>query len=530
MSGLEPNGLGRTRSFSAVSADRHFTEARGPKVVVHETPDGRIVADGPDGSLAEGDMSTPADVTTVLQSAIDEGGNVTVQAASQNYSLGVQGTDKEDAQYCLRMRSDTDLEIKGGATLYYNAQNTDASSSENPDVSTPILCEAISNFRIHGHGTIDAGCHPDNMSDTRGSGTYNVMCVKIGIREDTRTGSNDTGCTDWDVEDLTITGAYRHGVESIDYSKRGNFRNLLLDDASGDDDVSISGHSEWVDAIGCTSINKRRVGGWSEVCFEIEDGASHCYCHRCVAIEPTDAGGFLIGKQHGGYSEAEDIGAINCATYGSNQNGLSVFTGRGTIEDINIVNFRGINNDSNGILCHFGDAAQPTIRDLTIEEPKCYGNGQNGLALGGGNSDGMVDDARVIKPKLDNNDAHQMRVTPSSGGEVFKDLEIEEPTLKNSTSAYGITFGGDATNYQGISFLEGARFEGIDWDEINFNVAGIRQFVICRDNEANYDWSGLRPQNPYEGLEYYGDGNHSSSGTKAKWIYANGGWHEIWAL
>lgn len=284
----------------ALNTDGLFTESRGPSVTVHNDG-GTIVADGPDSELASGDFTTPGDVTSVLQVAIDHGGEVSVKPA--DYTLGVGGTDAEGTQYCLSIASGTRFEVQKGATLHYPAENT-TSGSGTPDVASPILASGVDDWQIVIDGVVDCGCQGDTQNSTQ----VNAMGVKIGCR-----GETGTGCKNWSVRgDGEINGAYRHGVEAIQpRTENGRISVSRFIDPGGDDAVSISGGATNVIAHGVTSIKKRRDGGWGPGNFEVEDGAKNSGFIDCYAVNSSTGDGFVLGKQHSDWNNTQGF-AYNC--------------------------------------------------------------------------------------------------------------------------------------------------------------------------------------------------------------------------
>lgn len=280
------------------------TKSRGPTVIVQVKDNGKIVADGPDNEVDIGDFSTQSDVTSVIQSAVDAGSEVRIKSHSSKYQLAVAGQDSEGVDYCLSQNGDTHLVIEKGATLRYPAQNT-GSGGSSPDVATPILCSGIDNWKITVDGVIEGGASGSSQDSEK----ISAMCIKIGVRSQT-----GTGCKHWEVRGFgQVNGAYRHGIEAIQpRTENGRISVREMNDPAGDDAVSISGEARNVIAHDVTARNRKRNGGWGNGAFEVEDGATECGFVRCYTVDQTVGDGFVVGKQHSGWSATQDCFARNC--------------------------------------------------------------------------------------------------------------------------------------------------------------------------------------------------------------------------
>lgn len=462
--------------------------------------------------------------TARIQEAIDDAAaiNGTVAVPGETFTLDVMGQDAQGVDYCLEMRSGVTLVIREGATLEYPAENTGDNGTP-PDVASPILCEGVDDWTIRLDGTVDGGAHESPQAPNR----VDAMGIKIGCRQEA-----GTGCKRWRVTGTgTVTGAYRHGIEAIQQrTEKGIIEWITFDDGSGDDDVSISGYATDIEVRGVTSINKNRDGDWSQVCFEVEDGASDVDLIQCRAYGAGNStGGFQMGKNHKidnaqishSYTGGENVRCIDCVADGNDVHGFSIYCEYDTITDYQLINCVGTNNTNAGAMLTATtntDGDQGVVEDALVRGGTYAHNGGSGIGIV---NDGIHRRPRVIGPSVHHNGSPQVRAGPGTG--TFYDMTIREVQIPYSDYT-GIKIAGDGTNWGGLSVIEDCRLDNINWDDIAFDSTAARQFVVTRENLTGDDVSPSVPSNPTEGTWYLDDGTNTGSGTAGKRVYLGGAW------
>jgi hypothetical protein len=510
----------------SVQTDQLSTNARGPSIVVH-VESGEVVADGPDGEIAVGDFGSGADVLAVLQAAIDAGtgGTVRVKATSAAYEMAQSvNTDADDEPYCIEMRAGVDLVLDNGATLLYPARTT-ATSSET-DLATPIYCNDVDGWRIRGEGTVDAGLRDGDQTASR----RDIMGIKIGCRN----GGGATGCAEWKVEGVTIQGAFRHGIESSDGSRNGRINDLLLDDAAGDDDISISINSKHVVARGCTSINRTRDGDWTSDVYEIEDGAAHCGFIDCHAYGPV-AGGVQVGKVHTGDPVVQHCWVRDCSIYNPGRQGITVGAFGDSVPGIECIDNKIYNPGAHGINVNAGggELLNPVVRGNQVVD--AGGQGRGIFLKGGTLTNPVVEDNVVDGAGFSGIEARQ-----SGGG--GSSLLIDGGSVSGNTilnvDQHGLFFSGRSSNYTNIITIEDNKFRNCGFNDFKFDETAIRAHAITKDNThvdgvggtGDTDYSPVVPASPVEGFAYLDDGSNTGSGTKGKRVHDGSAWQDAWTL
>ncbi|WP_129115566.1 right-handed parallel beta-helix repeat-containing protein [Halegenticoccus tardaugens] len=458
----------------------------------------------------------PSMTTGEIQSAIDEvsnaGGGV-IQFGPGTYNLSVQGQDADGEDYCLAMKSNVVLQGAGDQTvLFYDA------NSSVPDLASPILCSNVTDWEIR-NLKVDAGVRAQTTE------RHDSMGIKVGARR----GDGTTGCDRFRIDNVTVTGGFRHGIETSDGSTVGRIDNCLLDDASGDDDISISVNCRNVYVNECISINKRRAGDWTTDCFEIEDGATDCAFIDCVAIDPV-AGGFQVGKTHGQtiatYGPCTDVWCDGCTVITPGRTGFTVGGFHQSVERIRLVDCEVRAASGVGILINAGAA---TLKDVTVADCRVYNGRDRGLQVRGG----TVSDLSITDCVFDANHREvalsMERVATSAN---FEDLIIENCRFKNTANA-GLKFENTATEYSGNSIVRNNYFKNNAFKDIVFATdANIRKYVRTLHNEAKNgaDYSPVVPTNPENGTEYLDDGTNTETGARGKRIYNGTSWQDAWTM
>jgi hypothetical protein len=569
----------------AVNTDELFTEARGPSVTVHVTSDGEIVADGPNSQIASGDFNTPADVTTVLQAAIDAGGHILIREHSSDYGLAAAGTDANGEPYCLKLKPDTYLEIAKGATITY--ANVDSSLTP-PDVASVVLASGISNFKITLDGTLDGGYHLQPQPDDHDN---DVHVLKIGEKEKgNQTDITGTGCSNFVIEGSgTITGGVRHGIEigasaeDLGSAGRGVIRDLTADDGGGDDDFCIGGPVSHVRFERCVSHEKNRSGKWGSSGFEMDDGPRDCYFVNCDVVDPqrSDIDGYLIGKTHpwvtnSAYDTLKNQ-VINCTASGCRWAFASYVEGGQSSDNI----FQNVTAEDStyGIYMH-GDSdvsswqvLNSTIKNCdvgvmveaftgthedifvdsgtTIEEcgwgiryiatgtseyPSLHptvSNCSNGGIQILNNASDYIESLEVSGATIRDCDGAAVALdgnTIDSGTALYRNAVVENNQLINNSS--GVSVGADlsSSNWQGDCWIRNNRMQGNSTQDIKFYESApktSRKILLTIHNDTGWDLSSVVPTNKPQGTTYFDDGTNTSSGDNAYRYYNGASWVDM---
>ncbi|WP_101297064.1 right-handed parallel beta-helix repeat-containing protein [Halegenticoccus soli] len=458
----------------------------------------------------------PSMATNEIQSAIDEvsnaGGGV-IQFGPGTYTLSVQGQDADGEDYCLAMKSNVILQGAGDQTvLFYDAD------SSIPNLASPVWCSNVTDWEIR-NLKVDAGVR------TQTSERHDTMGIKVGARR----GDGTTGCDRFCIDNVTITGGFRHGIEVSDGSTVGRIDNCLLNDSSGDDDISISVNSQNVYTHECISINKRRAGDWTTDCFEIEDGATDCAFIDCVAINPV-AGGFQVGKTHGQtiatYGPCSDVWCDGCKVVTPGRTGFTIGGFHQSVERVRLIDCEVRGASGVGILINAGAA---TLKDVTVADCRVYNGRDRRLQVRGGTVGGLS----IKDCVFDNNSrevAFTMETVASSAN--FVDFVIDDCRFENTANA-GLKFENTATEYGGDSVIRNNYFQNNDFKDIVFPTdVNIRKYVRTLHNEAKNgnDYSPIVPANPINGTEYLDDGTNTETGKRGKRIHNGEVWQDAWTV
>lgn len=506
-----------TKHVETLATDQLQTNARGPTVVVH-VDGSSIVADGPEGELAAGQVDNRADVTRVLQRAIDHGGQVRIKGNGTTYTLDTVGRDTGDEPYCLAMQSGTDLVIEHGATLYYPA---DTSVSPH-DIASPVLCSGVDSWRIRGGGTIDAGVSEGDQTSQRRS----TMCIKVGVRNQ----GGKTGCNRWQVRNLTMTGAFRHGIEATDGSTVGRIHDCLFDDASGDDDISISGSegapSENIYASDCYSVNANRLGDWATDTLEIEDGASQCGFIDCHVIDPA-GGGIQLGKVHynADYDSCDQVFARGCSVISPGKTGLKIGAFNASNDTIKYHDCDVVDPSQAGLAINAGPGK---LTDITVSDCTILGAGGRGVFVQGGTIDDLTIDHNTIKGSRQ---AHvEFRKNKPETAMDISGVRIHENELTDGENN-AIYFHNTPSEYSGAGTIKGNEMLENNFPNIQQNEVEIRQHFVTMDNRSDDATHAMpvAPTDPWVGLEVVAgpvwDPDDDGNGEKV--IYDSATWQEV---
>jgi hypothetical protein len=507
----------------AVSTDRAAIDNATVSATV-QIDGGTIVATSmTEGELATGDINTQSDVRTTIQTAIDHVGNDLgggrLHIKQGTYTMDAAGDDAEGTPYCLSMQDGVALTGEGDATLLeYPAVHDDT----DPKIASPILCTNTTEVRFKDL-KVDAGYHTQPQSSTDGA-AYNAMAIKIGLKNVTR---GSTKCVDTQVIDCTISGAYRHGVEATDASERTLITGSLFDDASGDDDVSISIDTRYSVVRDSWSINKDRDGGWTAASFEAEDGAEHVVFDSLFSIEPS-VNGITVGKSHVNQPPCKNHVVRNCTVYKPALNGFNVTpSGDGqTSESISI-------DESNEVIepglrgVSLGGEGSHTIKDFEICPiiRKPVNDGVN-LSHNGATYINLDMDDLVVEEAGNFGVAFRDDNNTSITWNSFTIRRAEIST----TAKDAIFLGGVADNYAGFCEIRNCDLSPPSgWSDINVDGSGIRQYVQTLENRTVDDASDQRLVNAGHGTRMFADASIRSTSYDGYDYYDadNGTWREM---
>jgi hypothetical protein len=251
-----------------------------------------------------------------------------------------------------------------------------------------------------------------------------------------------------------------------------------MDDAGGDDSISIAGNCQDIIAHDITTINRRRDGGWGPGVYELEDGAKQCGFVNCYSFGAENGEVFVLGKQHGDpWDPVEDCFARNCHVRGGDGPGFVIGDiGGGEISNVTLDGFSVV-GATRGIDFRPSDGPihDPTIKNGHIKE--CDGRA---LRVTSSNNEDItnlsVENVHFEKCGIDN----QSPVTAMGG--QFKGVTIENCRVTDCYEGLRFTGATDVT-------IDGGTYQGTT--DISINIQAGAHVTLTEVTAKNSDGSQL---------------------------------------